>query len=153
MVETTENKIKELLDSILENTPMFFVDMELKGNKGSRTLWIYVDSEEGGINLDQCARLSEELGILVDAHQLIDGRYRLNVSSPGLDRPLVDRRQYKNNLSRNAKVKFRSGNEVETVKGILKELNDDQLVIEQDNKKEQVIMFDDIIETKILAAW
>ena len=153
MVETTENKIKELLESILENTPMFFVDMELKGNKGSRTLWIYVDSEEGGINLDQCARLSEELGLLVEAHQMIDGRYRLNVSSPGLDRPLVDKRQYKKNEGRKASVKCRIGEEVKTIKGILKKAEDEQLVIEQDNKKEQVIIYDDIIETKILAAW
>lgn len=153
MVETITNKIKELLDSILDNTPMFFVDMELKGNKGSRTLWVYVDSEEGGINLDQCARISEKLGLLIDAHQLIDGRYRLNVSSPGLDRPLKDKRQYLNNQGRKASVKCRIGNEEKLVKGILKEVNNDQLVILQDNQKKQVVSFDDVIETKILAAW
>ena len=132
---------------------MFFVDMELKGNKGSRTLWVYVDSQEGGINLDQCARISEELGLLIDAHQLIDGRYRLNVSSPGLDRPLTDKRQYANNIGRKASVTYRLGEEKKLVKGILKEIKEDQLHIEQDNKEERIISFDDIIETKIQAAW
>lgn len=127
--------------------------MELKGTKGNRTLWVYVDSEESGINLDQCARISEELGLLIDAHQLIDGRYRLNVSSPGLERPLIDKRQYLINRGHKASVKCRMGEEEKLVTGILSEVDDDQLVIEQKNKTKQVVSFKDIIETKILAAW
>ena len=49
---------------------------------------IYMDREEGGVTLDDCASISNQLGDLLDVHDVPPGPYTLEVSSPGLDRPL-----------------------------------------------------------------
>lgn len=153
MAESLENKIIELTTSVLENTDLFLVDLELKGHKGSRTLWVYVDSEKGGVNLDECAKISEELGFLLDAHDVIAGHYRLNVSSPGLDKPLKDKRQYFNKIGRNASITYNVNQEQKKVKGEIKDFTGDQLLLEKKDGGTETIFFDDIIETKILTAW
>jgi ribosome maturation factor RimP len=153
LAEVLENKIGELVESVLEGTDLFLVDLVLKGQKGSYSLWVYVDAEKGGVNLDECADISEELGVLLDAHDIIKGRYRLNVSSPGVDRPLKDKRQYFSKVGRNASVKYKAGDEQRSAKGIIKGFNGEELVIEKDDGQDITIAFDDIIETKILTAW
>ncbi|HKJ46020.1 MAG TPA: ribosome maturation factor RimP [Balneolales bacterium] len=153
MAEVLENKISELVESVLEGTDLFLVDLVLKGQKGSYSLWVYVDAEKGGVNLDECANISEELGVLLEAHDIIKGRYRLNVSSPGVDRPLMDKRQYYSKIGRNASVKYKAGEEATSTKGIIKDFNGEELVIEKDDGQDIIITFEDIIETKILTAW
>lgn len=153
MAEVLENKISELVESVLEGTDLFLVDLVLKGQKGSYSLWVYVDAEKGGVNLDECANISEELGVLLEAHDIIKGRYRLNVSSPGVDRPLMDKRQYFSKIGRNASVKYKAGEEPTSTKGIIKDFNGEELVIEKDDGQDIIITFEDIIETKILTAW
>jgi ribosome maturation factor RimP len=148
-----ENKIGELVESVLESTDLFLVDLVLKGQKGSYSLWVYVDAEKGGVNLDECADISEELGVLLDAHDLIKGRYRLNVSSPGVDQPLKDKRQYFSKVGRNASVKYKAGEVPKSTKGIIKGFDGEELEIEKDDGQDITIAFDDIIETKILTAW
>ena len=57
-----------------------------------KTRWlvrIYIDREEGGVTLDDCSEISNQLGDVLDVHDLPPGPYTLEVSSPGLDRPLV----------------------------------------------------------------
>jgi len=153
LAEVLENKISELVESVLEGTDLFLVDLVLKGQKGSYSLWVYVDAEKGGVNLDECANISEELGVLLEAHDIIKGRYRLNVSSPGVDRPLMDKRQYFSKIGRNASVKYKAGEEATSTKGIIKDFNGEELVIEKDDGQDIIITFEDIIETKILTAW
>jgi len=153
LAEVLENKISELVESVLEGTDLFLVDLVLKGQKGSYSLWVYVDAEKGGVNLDECANISEELGVLLEAHDIIKGRYRLNVSSPGVDRPLMDKRQYFSKIGRNASVKYKAGEEPTSTKGIIKDFNGEELVIEKDDGQDIIITFEDIIETKILTAW
>ena len=153
MADTIDDKIRELTVSVLEDTDLFLVDLILKGHQGSRTLWIYVDSEKGGVNLDECAKVSEELGLLLEAHEVIKGRYRLNVSSPGVDKPLLDKRQYFTKIGRNASVKYQHDDEQESIKGVIKNFDGNDLLLEQDNGQQKTIAFDEIIETKILTAW
>lgn len=144
-----EATIRELLKPLLARYSFFLVDVDIKGGKET-TIWIYVDSEEGGVGLDDAAELSNELGFLLDAHEVFSGRYRLNVSSPGLSRPLVDRRQYPKNEGRKARVKYRREGEYLKVEGILAKVNDDNIVIETENEEEYEIDFDQIVETKII---
>ena len=153
MADTINDKIRELTLSVLEDTELFLVDLILKGHPGSRTLWVYVDSEKGGVNLDECAKVSEELGFLLEAHDVIKGRYRLNVSSPGVDKPLMDKRQYFTKIGRNASVKYQYEDEQETIKGVIRNFDGNDLYIEQGNGQQKTIPFEDIIETKILTAW
>ncbi len=150
MDSDTEMKIKELAQPIVEQEDMFLVDLEEKSGGGERVLWVYVDSEEGDVNVEACTRISRELGFVLDAHELFGSRYRLNVSSPGLSRPLTDRRQYLKNRGRLAKVKYKTSEGYQKTRGIVKEVTENHIVIEISENESKKIGFDQLVETKIV---
>jgi ribosome maturation factor RimP len=79
------------------------VDVELKRAGQQTLLRIYVD-RPGGIGLDDLQSVSEEVSAILDAEDPIDGHYTLEVSSPGLDRPLRGEADYQRFVGRLAKV-------------------------------------------------
>jgi len=145
-------KISELAESVLATTDFFLVDVEIKGNK-TPEVWVSVDAEDRGVNMDECAEISNELSFLMDAHNLFSGKYRINVSSPGLSRPLVDRRQYPKNEGRKAKCKYKRNGEYLKVEGILQDVTDNEIVIELDDESRVTIPFDELVETKIIPSF
>lgn len=150
---TVRNKVieqlKELAQSVLARTDFFLVDAEVKG--GNETIiWIYIDAEDRGVNMDECAEISNELSFVLDAHELINGKYRLNVSSPGLSRPLTDRRQYPKNKGRKARIKYKSDGEYHKLEGVLREIDEANIIVEKNDGSTQAIGFDQLVETKII---
>lgn len=150
--DVTEH-IKELAAPLAEEKGLFLVDIELKTNAGNE-LWVLVDSEEQGVNLDECAEISRELGFLIDAHELLEKKYMLNVSSPGLSRPLSDIRQYVKNIGRVVKVRYAGDEKTQKVTGVLSNFENNRLTVTETvgkNKEvEHTIGFDDVIEAKIV---
>jgi len=145
-------QIKDLAAPLAEERGFFVVDIELKTGSGNE-LWVYLDGEERGVNLDECAEISRELSFLIDAHEILESKYRLNISSPGLSRPLSDFRQYSRNQGRFIKIRYREGEETKKVKGKLDEASQEKLtVIETEGKKsiKHLVPFDSIIEAKIV---
>ena len=138
-----------MAESVLSRTDFFLVDAEVKGGNPP-VVWVYVDAAEKGVNMDECAEISKELGFLLDAHELFRGNYRLNVSSPGLSRPLTDRRQYPKNEGRTARIKFKSGGEYRKVEGVLRKVTEQNIVIEKEGGSTEAIDFNQLVETKIL---
>lgn len=150
-----EKRIRDLLAPVLEDKSLFLVDLELRGYKGSRTLSVYVDAEKSGVDIDTCAEISQELSFLLDSNDVIEGKYRLNVSSPGLDRPLKDLRQYSKNIGRKVRIRVRDiepGKEI-SINGALKGFDGKRLIVETEKGEDITIDAGDVIETKILAAW
>jgi ribosome maturation factor RimP len=146
------NQIKELAAPLAEERGLFVVDIELKTGSGNE-LWVYLDAEDRGINLDECAEISRELGFVIDAHELLESKYRLNISSPGLSRPLSDARQYSKNIGRMIKLRYWEGDETKRIKGMLEQASHQKLtVIETEGKKstEHFIQMDTVIEAKIV---
>lgn len=146
------NQIKELAAPLAEERGLFVVDIELKTGSGNE-LWVYLDAEDRGINLDECAEISRELGFVIDAHELLESKYRLNISSPGLNRPLSDARQYSKNIGRMIKLRYWEGDETKRIKGMLEQASHQKLtVIETEGKKstEHFIQMDTVIEAKIV---
>ncbi len=146
------NQIKELAAPLAEERGLFVVDIELKTGSGNE-VWVYLDGEDRGVNLDECADISRELGFVIEAHELLESKYRLNVSSPGLSRPLSDFRQYPKNKGRLIKLRYKGEDETKKVKGILENATQKELtVIETEGKKsiEHTILMDSVIEAKIV---
>jgi ribosome maturation factor RimP len=150
---TLQESILELIESVIGGEELFLVDTEIKGNSQNQIISVFVDTREGGVNIDDCAKISREIAFLIDTKELIIGKYTLNVSSPGLDRPLKDARQFPKNVGRKASVKYKNGDEVKNLKGILSEYLDEKLTIDLGNGKTTEIMKDDLIEIKILPAF
>jgi ribosome maturation factor RimP len=150
MAEELINSVKEISETVVAQENMFLVDVEVKHAKVME-IWILVDSESSGVNLDACSRISREIGFRLEEKGVIDSAYRLNVSSPGLSRPLTDLRQYPKNIGRTARVKYRKDDEqYETIEGILEEAGADSLTIAIDKETRQQISFSDVVETKII---
>lgn len=83
-------KIKPLLASYLEKAGYVLVDLRFyKNREGALIFELLIDRSEGGITLDECTALNKELGGIMEQSAYIQERYTLDVSSPGLDRPLV----------------------------------------------------------------
>ncbi|MEX0770361.1 MAG: ribosome maturation factor RimP [Balneolaceae bacterium] len=149
MLKDQINIIKKLAEPIVQQEDMFIVDVEIKG--GNETVvWIFVDSEHGDVSVDSCTRISSELDFVLDAHEVFSTGYRLNISSPGLSRPLSDRRQYVKNLGRKARVKFKEPEGYRKLEGILSDISGDEIKIEMDKGDHTFIDFNKIVETKII---
>lgn len=82
-----EEKIRRLAEEIASSMGYDVVQVELAGNPRRPALRVYID-KEGGVNIGDCEQMSRELGAVLDVEDLIPGPYTLEVSSPGLDRPL-----------------------------------------------------------------
>lgn len=146
------NKISELAESVLSTTDFFLVDVEIKGGD-TPEIWVSVDGEDRGVNMDECAEISNELGFLMDAHEVFSGQYRINVSSPGLDRPLIDRRQYPKNEGRKVEVKYEQDGEDLKVEGILQEVTEKGIAVEINEQTTVNLPFSDLVETKIIPSF
>lgn len=142
-------RIEELALPLVEQADMFLVDVELKQQE-MNVVWVYVDSENGNINLEECSKISRELSYLVESEDLFPRAYRLNVSSPGLSRPLSDKRQYRKNVGRNVKVKYRNEDGYHKIEGVLKDVSDEFVKIEDENKQSVSVEFNQLVETKVV---
>ncbi len=87
------DRVREMAKGILEFAKMELVHLEMQRQPGGWVLRLYID-KEGGVNLDDCARISRQLSAQLDVEDPIPHRYTLEVSSPGLDRPLITESDY-----------------------------------------------------------
>ena len=132
-LERIEKKIEEILAPLLEERRMVLVDLELKGAGRRYVLRIFVD-KEGGISVNDCADLSEELSYILDVEDPVPGPYILEVSSPGLDRVLKKERELKWARGKKVRILTDSGEE----KGRLEEVQEETLTIDKNGKEIKV---------------
>ncbi|MFA6541776.1 MAG: ribosome maturation factor RimP [Bacteroidota bacterium] len=141
-------KIREILQPITDSFNAFIVEIVLRGERSSKVIEVYIDSDKG-ISLEECSDISRELSMKLDELDLISGRYRLDVSSPGLDRPLKLLRQYSKNIGRNCKVKYTAEGKKIVQEGILEQVAATAIVIKKGGKLFE-IPFPAINETYII---
>ncbi|MGM9949758.1 MAG: ribosome maturation factor RimP, partial [Lysinibacillus sp.] len=80
--------IEELVTPITTELNLELVDVEFVKEGRNWFLRVYVDTPEGGIDIDQCAQVSERLSLVLDEKDPIEQNYYLEVSSPGAERPI-----------------------------------------------------------------
>ena len=102
--EEIERKVEEVLAPILDRKGYVLVDIEFKGAGRRQILRVFIDRREGGISVYECARVSEELSLVLDVEDFIPGPYILEVSSPGLDRVLKKDREINWAIGKNVRV-------------------------------------------------
>jgi ribosome maturation factor RimP len=123
MAEIIE-KVYNLLEPLLLGTDIFIVGIKIKPVKNIK---VYLDADSG-FSIEKCASLNRKLYAQIEATGLFPGGdFSLEVSSPGVDEPLNQLRQYKKNIGRTLTV---TNTEDVEKSGILKEVNDDQVVLE-----------------------
>lgn len=92
-INSLQARVRQLVDELVHREDWFVVDVSVRGRKGSRVVEVYLDGDQG-VSVDDMAKLSRELSAILDAEDLIKGKYHLNVSSPGDERALLTERQY-----------------------------------------------------------
>jgi ribosome maturation factor RimP len=100
--EELRDKIKEIIEPVINSLGLKLDDLEVGKTRGKGLLRVFID-KEGGVTIDDCERVSRELDVVLDVEDPIPYSYVLEVSSPGLDRPLrkpSDYGQYKGSLVR-----------------------------------------------------
>lgn len=98
------SRIAALAEPLVASLGMELVDLEYRREGREMVLRLYID-REGGVTLDDCAAVSRELSTLLDVEDAIPGHYNLEVSSPGLNRPLKKEADYRRYQGRLVKVR------------------------------------------------
>lgn len=83
----------------------FLIDVVISARKGPKKVLIIIDGDQG-VNIDDCAEMSRHVSKVLDEKNLIDDNYMLEVTSPGIDQPLILKRQYQKNIGRLLKVRL-----------------------------------------------
>lgn len=126
------NEIYEMVKSIADELNYDIYHVEYVKENGELYLRIYIE-KDGGITLSDCEALSRRVSDLIDEKDPIKDPYFLEVSSPGLNRTLFTEEHYKRFIGREVMVKFtKSVDGKKNIKGILKEVNEDSIVVEAD---------------------
>ena len=132
-IDALVNEIYEMLNPIAEELNYDIYHIEYVKENGEFYLRIYIE-KDGGITLSDCEALSRRVSDLMDEKDPIKDPYFLEVSSPGLNRTLFTENHYKRFIGREVMVRFtKSIDGKKNVKGILKEVNDDSIVVEAEN--------------------
>lgn len=126
------NEIYEMVKPIADELNYDIYHVEYVKENGELYLRIYIE-KDGGITLSDCEVLSRRVSDLMDEKDPIKDPYFLEVSSPGLNRTLFTEEHYKRFIGREVMVKFtKSVDGKKNIKGILKEVNEDSIVVEAD---------------------
>ncbi len=131
-------KLNNLVQPLVEDLGYEFVGLEHNSNPKQSVLRVYID-QPGGVDVDDCGRVSRELAALLDVEDPIPGHYNLEVSSPGLDRPLFTPKQYADFVGSLVRVNtFAPVDGRRKYKGIILAADDDVISLEQDGEAVEI---------------
>jgi ribosome maturation factor RimP len=136
-----KDRLLELLAPEIESLGYELVELDVPA-QGGGTLRVYIDSEEG-IALDDCERVSHRISGVLDVEDPIPGHYVLEVSSPGLDRPLRTEEHFRRQAGRLVKLVLAAGRPGRRrYKGRILEVANGALEIEVDDERISVSLSD-----------
>jgi ribosome maturation factor RimP len=123
------------------------LDVITRGRR--RVLRLFIDSPEGRVSVGDCVKVSKAVGFVLDGEELVQGSYNLEVSSPGINRPLVKPAHFERFTGHGARVEFSPGpGEKKTLIGEIVRTEGDGVVILADGK-ETPVPYDRIIKANL----
>ncbi|MBE5926836.1 MAG: ribosome maturation factor RimP [Lachnospiraceae bacterium] len=142
--EVYEQKTEELLMPIIEANNFELVDVEYVREGSNWYLRAYID-KEGGINIDDCELVSRALSDKLDEKDFIEDAYILEVSSPGLGRPLKKDKDFTRSIGELIEIKlYRAIDKQKEFEGVLTEFTKDTITIQYEDGEEAVFNRNDI---------
>jgi ribosome maturation factor RimP len=142
-------RVQVLVAPILEAEGLELYDLQLDGP----LLRVLVD-RDGGADIDAIARVSRALSRALDEHDPIDGHYTLEVSTPGLERPLRTPDHFARATGTTVKVKTRPGTEGERrVQGVITTADDTAVTVQDDAGQTHTVRYDDIERARTVFVW
>lgn len=129
-VAASNDRLKQLLEPVIAalDCELWGIDLQMGGKR--KVLRLYIDREEQGVDINDCERVSRQASAILDVEDLIAGEYVLEVSSPGMDRPLYELDHYAKYLGEQISLRLRFPYEGRrNYKGRLKAIEGDEIVL------------------------
>ncbi|MCX7875184.1 MAG: hypothetical protein N2321_03335 [Melioribacteraceae bacterium] len=144
-------KLFQIFEEIINSNGYLLIDLNLRGDNHLKIIEVFIDNEKG-ITTDDCVFISRVLNEKIEEEKLFETNYRLDVSSPGIDRPLKYLVQYNKHINRKFEVHYKENDSNKKLTGKLLRINDDNLFFE-DKNEEIKIKFENIIKAKVLISF
>ena len=146
-MNSLRENIVQVAEEITSSSGFFLIDIVIRGTERNRVIEVFVDGEKN-ITAKDCAEISRKINEVFEEKELIKSAYRLDVSSPGIDRPLLYLKQYPKHINRKFEITYSYGDEKKKLKGTLLKIEGECLTFLTNN--EQVIKFKDIINANVV---
>ena len=149
---SVQDDLSRLIRPAIEAMGFEFVGLEYLSNPKNRLVRIYIDREPEGISIDDCEDVSNEVSGVLDVEDPVSGHYSLEVSSPGIERPLFEPEHYRRFVGERVKIHLfapvESGHDGDHGKrrkltGRIVEADEDRVVVDVDGE-DFAVAFDDI---------
>lgn len=150
-MDINKENIIQISNEIAEKLGYFVIDILYRGDNRKRIIEIYVDAEKN-INADDLAEISREINSVLDEKDLIKDSYRLEVSTPGVDRPLKFLQQYPKHINRKFEITYKTGEEKKSLTGKLLSVEREELTFLSEGKN-FIIEFKNITTAKVLISF
>lgn len=136
--ENIESKVQNLLEPIIQNLGYELYDVLYIKEGKDYYLRIVID-KESGIDINDCEKVNDAINDILDEADYIKDQYFLEVSSPGVERLLRKEKHFEKQIGNKISVKlFKAIENQKEIVGILKSYNQDELIIEQENKEMRI---------------
>ena len=150
-MDIIKENIVRISNEIAEKLNFFVIDITFRGDNRKKIIEVYVDAEKN-IDADNLAEISREINSVIEEQGIIQQAYRLDVSTPGVDRPLKFLKQFPKHINRNFDVTYKTGDEIKTITGKLLSVEREELMFLSD-KKEILIEFKNITTAKVIISF
>jgi len=146
------SNIKEVADDVISNLGYFLIDFSIRGHDKNTVIEIYIDGERY-ISADDCSKVSRELNNRLQSLIQPEDNYRLDVSSPGVDRPLKFIQQFFKHLNKKFELSYKQEADTKKVVARLIEVKGETLKFLLNNNEELIIIFKDILRAKVIISF
>jgi len=144
-----EKAILQVCERIAEENNCMLIDVIFRGRSRNLVIEIFIDKEDY-LSVENCADISRLIEDVIEKDEMIKGGFRLDVSSPGTDRPLKFLNQYKKHIDRTFEITFKDETDSKKkISGKLVSIEGNDLLF-RDKKNEYLIKFDNIVTAKVL---
>lgn len=150
-MDLLKQKIAQIAKDTSERNNLFLIDLILRGNESKRIIEVYIDGEVI-VTADTLAAISREIDDRIYKEELISGSYRLDVSTPGVERPLKYLQQYMKHIGRKMQMKVNLNGGEREFTGKLLRIEESNLFFEIENV-ESLIKFEQIISAKVIISF
>ena len=145
-----KEKIKSLLEDDISDLGYIVWGFEVSGNSSSKLLRLFIDKSIGSIDLVDCEKVSNQVMEILSNVDFIDFKYRLEVSSPGIDRTFFAFEQHKEFIGDLIEIKFRNENKNKTIRGELIKFDKDFLKVKLENDNYEEIKASNYLSSKLI---
>ena len=145
-----EDKLTRLVASAVEALGIELVGIEYLAQGAHSVLRVFIDSEQG-ITLDDCSKVSHQISGVLEVEDPIRGKYSLEVSSPGLDRPLFTLAHFERFIGQDVKLRLRQPlNGQRKFKGVISAVENGQIQIALDENQALELEIDEIEKANLI---